>query len=327
MSAARLMYAQNWEDPRLELKALDIDSRDRVLAVGGGGCTALSLLAQGPRRLEAVDRSEAQVRMLSLKLATVCHLPADEANRFLVTKGVLDQGRAERAIAWFRRIVRTLVHPRERIEQLFALGSLPQQVRFYHQHWNTRRWQWLFKLVRKGTFDRALDPAFYRHVAPGNLGRQLHQRAERCLTQMPVQENYFLSRILLGGHLPHPEGRPPYLQPRGVEGVRAHRQRLGLHQRCLVDYLREERANSFDKLYLSNVGEWLGERDRLEFFEQVVRVSRPGARVCWRALMLDRPLPHTVREHLILDTQRSAELGEQDRAFLNAAFTLAEVRK
>jgi len=321
------MYAQNWEDPRLELQALDVQPHDRVLAIAGGGCTALSLLAEGPVRLEAVDQSRAQLEMLELKCKTVCDLTPDGANEFLVANGILDRGRAEKAIGAFRWIIRTLIHSRERIEELFALDSLANQVRFYHRHWNNRRWQWLFHMVRKGTFDRALDPAFYQHVAPGNLGRQLHLRAEHCLTQMPVRENYFLSRILLGGHLRHPEGRPPYLQPRGVEGIRRNRSRLGLHRMGLLDYLRGQPDASFDKLYLSNVGEWLAERERIELFGQVVRVSRPGTRVCWRALMVERPLPQAFRDRIIVDVERSTELGRQDRAFLNASFTVARVAR
>ena len=323
----RLMYAQNWEDPRLELQALEVDAGDRVLAIGGGGCTALSLLAEGPRRLDAVDMSAEQLRMLQLKCATVRERSADDANAFLLASGILDRGRAERAIGWFRRMVQAFIHPRERIEELFALDSLADQERFYRRHWNTRRWQWLFRLVRKGTFDRALDPRFYRHVAPGDLGEQLRRRAARCLTQMPVRENYFLSRILLGRHLPHPDGRPPYLQPRGVEGVREYRHRLALHHRNVTEYMRDEPRDSFDKIYLSNVGEWLTEQERFELFRQLARVGRPGARVCWRALMVERPLPEAMRERFVVDAERSRKLGDEDRAFLNTAFTIAEVRK
>lgn len=356
----RLMYAQNWEDPRLELQALAVAPQDRVLAIAGGGCTVLSLLAAAPRQLEAVDMSEAQLRVLELKCATVCALSADEANGFLggvahpdrtgsfimiarhlddagrhywnerktlAASGILDQGRAENAIALFRRIIRVLIHPRRRIEQLFALDTLEDQARFYQDCWNNRRWRLLFRLLRKGTFDRALDSSFYQHVAPGNLGRQLYLRAETCLTKLPIRENYFLSRMLLGRHLSHPDGRPPYLQPAGVEGVRQNKTRLQLHHRGLLEYLRDEPDNSFDKLYLSNIGEWLAERDRLALFEQVLRVSRPGARICWRALMLDRPLAAKIREQIVVDHQRSAELGRRDRAFLNAAFAVAEVHK
>lgn len=362
MNAARdrLMYAQNWEDSRLELDALAVTPEDRVLAVAGGGCTVLSLLSRGPRQLEAVDQSAAQLRVLALKQAAVCALPADGADGFLggaecanraeffvrvcehlgdpdrrywlersalAVSGILDHGRAEQAIASFRRIVRALIHPRRRVEQLFCLETPDDQTRFYHDSWDNRRWRLLFRLIRKRTFDRALDPRFYQHVTPGDLGQQLYRRAERCLTELPIRENYFLARMLLGHHLPHPEGRPPYLQPKGVDGVRQHTARLRLHHRGMLEYLRGEPDNSFDKLYLSNIGEWLADPDRLELFQQVHRVSRSGATVCWRALMLDRPLPEVLREQLVVDAKRSVELGCRDRAFINVAFAVAGVRK
>ncbi len=356
----RLLYAQNWEDPRLEMQALAVDHHDRVLAVAGGGCTVLSLLAQAPHELHAVDLSEAQLRVVALKVAAIRALPADEANGFLgggwhpnragafvqvrkqlgeadrrywgersglPERGILDQGRAEKAIAAFRRAIRVLIHPRQRSEQLFNLQTLEEQQRFYREHWNNRRWRLLFRTLRKGTFDRALDPSIYQYVAPGDLGQQLYQRAERCLTQLPIRENYFLSRMLLGQHLGHPEGRPPYLQPAGTEGVLKNSDRLRLHHGGVVEYLRDQADSSFDKLYLSNISEWMPEPDRVALFTQVLRVGRPGAKVCWRSLMLDRPVPRNLQEHIVVDSERSTELTRTDRAFLNAAFAVAEIRK
>jgi S-adenosylmethionine-diacylglycerol 3-amino-3-carboxypropyl transferase len=354
----RIMYAMNWEDPRLELEALGIGADDRVLAIAGGGCTVLSLLARGPRSLDAVDLSRPQLRVLALKRA-LCALPAGEASALLggepmdgrervrqiaalvdeedrawwaaraglLRRGVISSGRAERFIGLLRRLVGALIHPRRRIEALFEQPSLDAQARFYHEQWNTPRWRMLFRLMHKRVIDRALDPSFYRYVDPSNLGEALRRRAERCLVELPARENYFLSRMLLDRYLPDPAGRPPYLTVEGVEGVRRHRDRLGLHHAALDEFTRRQPDGSFDKLYLSNIAEWLPDPALEQLLGEVVRVARNGARVCLRGLMVDRPLPARIAEQLVVDVPLSTALAARERAFINASFKVATVRK
>ena len=83
VTAATLLYGQNWEDSAIELEALKVGPDDRVIAVGGAGCTVLSLLAQRPRQLYAIDRNAAQLHLLRLKFAAVLPAPTGTATAFL----------------------------------------------------------------------------------------------------------------------------------------------------------------------------------------------------------------------------------------------------
>lgn len=355
----RVMYAQNWEDPRLELAALAVRPEDDVIAIGGAGCTALSLLAQGPRRLHAVDCSLAQIHMLRLKLAAVMQLPDGQATRFLgglpandriatfrslsaglpeqtalfwngrieqVRRGVLAHGRIERYFAVLRWLLRW-VHSRDDIEALFEQPTLESQKRFYRDHWNTPGWRRLFLLAHKRILDRALDPSFYRYVEARNLPRELHERAARCMTELPIGDNYFLSWILRGRYPDHAAARPPYLLAGAAERLTQSASRLETHHADIRDFLRSRPESSCDKFYLSNVAEWLREDELAPFFEQIIRVARDGAVVCYRALMVDRPLPAALGRRLFEDTARSAALAASDRAFVNVGFHAVTVRK
>ena len=354
MPELRLMYAHNWEDPQLEIEALDIKPGDAVVAIAGGGCTALSLLAQGPRRLHAVDCNPAQVHLLRLKLAAVSALAPSDAAEFLggfpsqrrldvfaslagvldedtarfwsehrtaIANGVLTQGRIERYFAFVRPLLRA-VHPSRRVEQLFAQPTIDAQDRFYRDRWNTRAWRSLFLLGHKRILDRVLDPAFYRHVVARNLPAELHARAERCITSLPISENYFLSWILRGRY---PEaGRPPYLNDGRCA---AYAGRLETHVADLRAFLRRQPDSSVEKFYLSNVAEWLADEEIEPLFREVTRVARDGATVCYRALMVDRPLPQPVARQLEEDADVSAAFARRDRAFVNSAFHVVTVRK
>lgn len=69
------VYNQIWEDPRVDLQALELDADSRVLTISSGGCNALNYLLEGPASVRAVDLNRHHVQLLDLKLAALKHLP------------------------------------------------------------------------------------------------------------------------------------------------------------------------------------------------------------------------------------------------------------
>lgn len=74
-----LVYPQIWEDPALDLEALEIESGHHVVTIASGGCNALSYLQAAPARITAVDLNRAHVALTRLKLAAAQHLPDHRA--------------------------------------------------------------------------------------------------------------------------------------------------------------------------------------------------------------------------------------------------------
>ncbi|MFO1105001.1 MAG: DUF3419 family protein [Amaricoccus sp.] len=70
-----LVYAQIWEDPVVDMAALEIGPSDHVVCIASGGCNLMSYLTAGPASLTAVDLSPAHVALGRLKLAAARHLP------------------------------------------------------------------------------------------------------------------------------------------------------------------------------------------------------------------------------------------------------------
>ena len=70
-----LVYAQIWEDPVVDMAALEIGPDDDVVCIASGGCNLMSYLTAGPNSLSAVDLSPAHVALNRLKLAAAIHLP------------------------------------------------------------------------------------------------------------------------------------------------------------------------------------------------------------------------------------------------------------
>ncbi|MFN4134157.1 MAG: DUF3419 family protein [Novosphingobium sp.] len=70
-----LVYAQIWEDPEVDMKALAIRPDSRIIAIASGGCNVLSYLTADPAAITAVDLNTAHIALNKLKLASARHLP------------------------------------------------------------------------------------------------------------------------------------------------------------------------------------------------------------------------------------------------------------
>ncbi|MDE2183437.1 MAG: DUF3419 family protein [Alphaproteobacteria bacterium] len=72
------VYNQIWEDPEVDLKALDLEAHHRLITIASGGCNVLNYLAADPAKIIAVDLNPNHVALTRLKLAALQHLPSYE---------------------------------------------------------------------------------------------------------------------------------------------------------------------------------------------------------------------------------------------------------
>ncbi len=73
------VYNQIWEDPRVDLKALNLDENSRVLTISSGGCNALNYLLADPQSVTAIDLNRHHIFLLNLKIAALKYLPDYDA--------------------------------------------------------------------------------------------------------------------------------------------------------------------------------------------------------------------------------------------------------
>ncbi len=77
------VYNQIWEDPDVDLQALDLKPHHRLITIASGGCNVLNYLAADPAKIIAVDLNANHVALTRLKLAALTNLPSyDEFFRF-----------------------------------------------------------------------------------------------------------------------------------------------------------------------------------------------------------------------------------------------------
>ena len=70
-----LVYAQIWEDPDIDVEALELRPDDRVVAIASGGCNVMSYLMADPAAITAVDLNQHHVALNRLKIAAALNLP------------------------------------------------------------------------------------------------------------------------------------------------------------------------------------------------------------------------------------------------------------
>lgn len=70
------VYNQIWEDPRVDLQALQVNEHSRILTISSGGCNALNYLIENPQSVTAVDLNRHHIYLLNLKIAALKYLPS-----------------------------------------------------------------------------------------------------------------------------------------------------------------------------------------------------------------------------------------------------------
>jgi S-adenosylmethionine-diacylglycerol 3-amino-3-carboxypropyl transferase len=104
-----LVYPQIWEDPEVDLKALQLKPGACMIAIASGGCNVLSYLTADPASILAVDLNRAHVALTRLKLAAARQLPSHEA--FFRFFGDAD---ARANVTAYRRFLRLAIDPETR---------------------------------------------------------------------------------------------------------------------------------------------------------------------------------------------------------------------
>jgi S-adenosylmethionine-diacylglycerol 3-amino-3-carboxypropyl transferase len=71
-----LVYPQIWEDPEIDMEAMELREGHRIVTIASGGCNLLAYLSRSPASIDAVDLNKAHIALNRLKLAAFRHLPS-----------------------------------------------------------------------------------------------------------------------------------------------------------------------------------------------------------------------------------------------------------
>lgn len=357
---AGILYSQCWEDVACARAALRVRPGEEVLAIGAAGDNVLALLQDQPGSILAVDVNPAQTALIELKRAAVRLLPPEDvpallgaapssrrleayeqirgavspsAQHFwddrpqLIAMGVIHAGRFERYLALFRAWALNVVPGRRVVRAMLAATSLEEQRRLYHTLWDTPLWRGLFRVFFSRRLLGALGrhPTLFAHCQVSDVGGHFLERARVGLTEIPIRTNPYATYMLSGGY-DRLCRTPAYLVPQVLEALQPLTQRVEILTARLEDALTALPEHSIDAFYLSDVFETFDGYGYEAAMEEIARVGRPGARICYWNNLVERSHPprlsHLFRKH----DDVASELHRRDRGFLYSRFVVESVQ-
>lgn len=240
-----------------------------------------------------------------------------------IAHGIGGAGKFERYFALFRRRVLPLVHSQSRIISLLERRSWQEREDFYRKSWDTGRWRLLFRLF----FSRQImgrigrDREFFRY-AEGPVAEHILARTRHALTALDPTENPYLHWIVRGHH---GAALPVALRPENFEAIRANLDRLTWHCGSIEDYLESVGEGVFDRFNLSDIFEYQSPENYFRLLEGLARAGRPGGRLAYWNLVVERRRPECLRDLLRPMEELADRLHETDKTWFYGAFVLEEI--
>jgi len=351
-----LRYAQCWEDADILLEALDIRPGQTCLSIASAGDNTLAMLTRRPARVIALDRSQAQLAALELRVAAYRELSQPEllilmgsspdggreqlyhrcrrqlsesarsfwdAQSETIRRGIGGAGKLERYLEAFRTRILPLVQSRYRVEKLLAGGSKEMRTAFYNEEWNTWRWRLLFRIF----FSRFImgrlgrDPSFFKYVE-GSVADRILERTRYALTELNPAENPYAQWILTGRHT---SALPYALRPEYFDPIRDHLDRLEWHRQTIEDFLHMEKHVPIHRFNLSDIFEYMSEENYQRLLRKLAACGRPGGRLAYWNMLVPRSRPEALAEQLRPLTDLAGRLHRADRAFFYSRFVVEEL--
>lgn len=309
------------EDPLIEFHLLEIRQSDHVLCVASAGEVALSLLCLQPGvKITAVDISVTQIALCRLKLQAAIALPFPLNGRFLgyahlesntrreiyfdtihpyliiedqkfwlehlsaIENGVVNLGRFEGYIKRLRKILFIIIGKKNLLQLIACSETAEQQSIFDKQIAGRKAVKYLFRI--------AFHPAIYKNRglssqglmhARANTGELFLNKFRNFCTATPAKKNYFLQYFLMG-ECTSSEAFPEYLQEESRRILVANRHNLIFRQSTLQEELAAHPSGIFNKIHLSNIGDWMSKQEFCLFIELLQNTCTNGIKLCYRYL-------------------------------------------
>jgi S-adenosylmethionine-diacylglycerol 3-amino-3-carboxypropyl transferase len=288
----RLVYPQIWEDPVVDMAALDIGPGHEIIAIASGGCNVLSYLTADPAGVTAVDLGH-----LLGAGHTIARLHGLDPSIVLKARSLDEQ----------RALYETRLAP------IFEKPLI----------------RWILKQPAS-LYGLGIPPAQYKALAadsPLGIGAVLSERLERLACGFDIADNYFAWQAFGRRYAPGPNpALPPYLQRENFDAVRSRSSRVHYVQRSFTDLLRDSPPASFDRYVLLDAQDWMNDAELAALWIEITRTARPGARVIFRTAAAERLLPGRAPADVLAawtyQERLSRDLGRRDRSSIYGAFHL-----
>lgn len=341
-------FGLSQEDPLTEMRGMDLSDGDSLLCIAGAGEMPLNMAALRNVSVVAVDRSPDQLRLCRIKqLAALCLEPPDaagflgytripdvrrdmmfkhmiraglnpadldfwESNGQAVSQGVIHAGKFEKFIGKASLPARMLIG-KKNFYRLFDCHSTVEQEAVFDRYFARILLKTVFKTVFHPRIytNRGIDSTGMQHKTGGNIGDLFFNRFRSFCCSTLARDNFLLQYVFFRRSL-FPGALPEYLKPENHERFLQNNHRISFVLSDMENFITQARPGQFNKIQLSNIGDWMSKESMAELFRQIQVKTGPGSRVVLRYIYLDHPLPASA-PFLKADHAFGEELLKTDR--------------
>ncbi|HUO01411.1 MAG TPA: DUF3419 family protein [Rhizomicrobium sp.] len=172
-----------------------------------------------------------------------------------------------------------------------------------------------------------IPPAQYDAlVESGDAISVLRERVERLACDFPIRDNYFAWQAFGRGYdIQNREAVPDYLKAQNYATLKARVHAVRVHHASLLDFLKEQPAQSLNRFVLLDAQDWMTPVQLAELWREIDRTADSrDARVIFRTAGEASPLPQKLPADLLAPwlyhEWQSRVLHAQDRSSIYGGF-------
>ena len=341
-------YGISQEDALVDARALDLREGDRLLCISSAGEMPLNLLARFDLKITAVDTLESQNCLTRLKLAAVRSLEPEEAaslagfrkapaeirrklfektsmylssqdllfwknNSAAIDQGPINVARFEKYIARFNGLGLMLLQ-KKHLMKLFEMQTPEEQATYFDRYISTGLLRGIFRLVFHPRVykNRGISAQGLTHSGERNMAEFFYGKLKDFCCSTPARENYFLQYSFFDEVL-FPEALPEYLKEVGMQRIRRNQANLDIRLQSFNDAILQDRGNGFNKLHLSNIGDWMSKDEFAGLLRLISSRSHSVTKLLFRYIHFNHPIPDDLTGRMSPDYELGNQLSKTDR--------------
>jgi len=325
-------YGVSQEDALSEIGALNLISGDSLLCIASAGEIPLNIAALQDVKIVASDISAGQIRLCKLKQITAQNFDSLTAASFLgyinmdpekreeffreelspylsdddskfwimnmsaIRGGAINKGRFEQYMMKIAGLGRFIVGEKN-LYSLFECNSLEEQKEIFNSKKNGLVVNGLFRIAFHPRIykNRGIDPVGLTHSGVRNIGEFFFNRFRNFCCNTLSRENYLLQYTFFNRVL-FQEALPEFLQPKYHDDFIKNINNIEYRESSIEKILTEGESGMFNKIHLSNIGDWLSEETMAGIFRLISDKTFPEARAVMRYIHLNHKIPLSVPE-------------------------------
>jgi len=317
----KVYYSEVMEDWNIIQHALQLNKGDNVLSIASAGDNIFHALLYDINTVKAVDINKYQINVSQLKQACIANLNYtdflvllglengdrkniidsfnfDWVNKLdydykntIIKNGIINIGELSKFLKEMQKNLDFLIGKSSLVKFFFS-KNLKEKQDLWEKYFQTNEVNSFFSdfLSDKNIVDSFIPKHAFGNMADNPFYIYYLKRLKERLVDYEASKNYFLYRMLLGTTPKEQKTLLPYMQKKHYEQLKNNISKINWETGSIVDIVQNSN-DMFDKVNLSNVPDWLDEKDYTELWFNLTQKVTSGGRVFARSFLNERSIP------------------------------------